>query len=526
MKKLALTDKGKGWAGVTIRIRGLVEVAARIVAATKWRGPLRGGGDARRGRPSTTSSRSTRGSRPGCYLATGAGVNLPRVVVELARGEVPAALPPYQVGEMFVRISLDQVVDMRDFERIVTTGEIVPARPSRLRSACERNRPGNDKGETHVNTAQPYERPGIVRHQMGAMNKFGQRLGPRVRPTSTACRSPIWSRSTARRCSSSRRRTLVERYRELDEAFSRRYPPVRIAWSYKTNYLEAICRVFHREGAWAEVVSPFEYDKAVALGVPPERIHFNGPYKPDDALERAIARRRDPPRRQLRRARAHRAHRQAARAPRRASRSASTWRSRASSRGAASASTWSRARRARRSRACVGGERAGARRPAHPHRHVHPRPGRPTARRRASWRRSPTSSARAHGVTLSFIDLGGGFASPTRCKSAVPARASRRARRSRATPRRSATGSPSSTTRRSELPTLVLETGRALVDDAGYLISTVQATKRLPDGRRGAGARRGREPALHRVLVQARRRARRRRSAACASPPSCTGRCA
>jgi diaminopimelate decarboxylase len=31
----------------------------------------------------------------------------------------------------------------------------------------------------------------------------------------------------------------------------------------------------------------------------------------------------------------------------------------------------------------------------------------------------------------------------------------------------------------------VLETGRALVDDSGYLVSSVAATKRLPDGRRG-----------------------------------------
>lgn len=31
----------------------------------------------------------------------------------------------------------------------------------------------------------------------------------------------------------------------------------------------------------------------------------------------------------------------------------------------------------------------------------------------------------------------------------------------------------------------MLETGRALVDEAGLLISTVQANKRLPDGRRG-----------------------------------------
>ena len=41
-------------------------------------------------------------------------------------------------------------------------------------------------------------------------------------------------------------------------------------------------------GAWAEVVSPFEYDKALRGGIPPERIHFNGPFKPDDALARAI----------------------------------------------------------------------------------------------------------------------------------------------------------------------------------------------------------------------------------------------
>jgi diaminopimelate decarboxylase len=35
-----------------------------------------------------------------------------------------------------------------------------------------------------------------------------------------------------------------------------------------------------------------------------------------------------------------------------------------------------------------------------------------------------------------------------------------------------------------ELPLLVLETGRALIDDAGYLLGTVLANKRLSDGRR------------------------------------------
>jgi diaminopimelate decarboxylase len=36
----------------------------------------------------------------------------------------------------------------------------------------------------------------------------------------------------------------------------------------------------------------------------------------------------------------------------------------------------------------------------------------------------------------------------------------------------------------SKLPTLILETGRALVDDAGYIAGTVLANKRLASGRR------------------------------------------
>jgi diaminopimelate decarboxylase len=35
-----------------------------------------------------------------------------------------------------------------------------------------------------------------------------------------------------------------------------------------------------------------------------------------------------------------------------------------------------------------------------------------------------------------------------------------------------------------ELPLLILESGRALIDDAGYLLGSVLATKRLSDGRR------------------------------------------
>jgi carbamoyl-phosphate synthase large subunit len=130
MTKLALTDKGKGWAGVTIRDEALVGVAARLVAATRWRGPLE-----------VEALRTTDGKHQvieinprfpaWVHLATGAGVDLPRAVVDLALGAAPPRFAPYQLGKMFVRISLDQVVDLREFESIVTTGEIahVEGRP-------------------------------------------------------------------------------------------------------------------------------------------------------------------------------------------------------------------------------------------------------------------------------------------------------------------------------------------------------------------------------------------------------------
>src|SRR5690606_16735085 len=54
--------------------------------------------------------------------------------------------------------------------------------------------------------------------------------------------------------------------RRAKEAFGSRYKKVSFAWSYKTNYLNAVCQIFHDEGWLAEVVSEFEYEKARKLG--------------------------------------------------------------------------------------------------------------------------------------------------------------------------------------------------------------------------------------------------------------------
>jgi len=82
--------------------------------------------------------------------------------------------------------------------------------------------------------------------------------------------------------------TLRRKYREAYQAMTKHYPKVTFGWSYKTNYLNGICKVFHEEGAIAEVVSHFEYEKARKLGIPGDKIIYNGPYKTENSLRIAI----------------------------------------------------------------------------------------------------------------------------------------------------------------------------------------------------------------------------------------------
>lgn len=81
---------------------------------------------------------------------------------------------------------------------------------------------------------------------------------------------------------------LRDKARRMRKAFRDRYPRTTFTWSYKTNYLNAICKVFHSEGWDAEVVSDFEYDKARALGMDGSKITLNGPHKSRKLLEQAM----------------------------------------------------------------------------------------------------------------------------------------------------------------------------------------------------------------------------------------------
>jgi diaminopimelate decarboxylase len=82
--------------------------------------------------------------------------------------------------------------------------------------------------------------------------------------------------------------TLRENYRRFFNAFKTNDIKSVIGYSYKTNYLPAICSVLAGEGALAEVVSGMEYKLARSLGVNGADIIFNGPYKTHQELCDAI----------------------------------------------------------------------------------------------------------------------------------------------------------------------------------------------------------------------------------------------
>jgi len=74
----------------------------------------------------------------------------------------------------------------------------------------------------------------------------------------------------------------------FQESLKRVYKRVLVCPAYKANSHLAVSRIYETEGAGAEVVSPVELRIALDTGVPPEKIVYNGPVKKREDLEFAI----------------------------------------------------------------------------------------------------------------------------------------------------------------------------------------------------------------------------------------------
>lgn len=134
----------------------------------------------------------------------------------------------------------------------------------------------------------PFERPIIKKIRTGVPSKFGMNV--HVDPVSHIDDVPV--KEIIKQFGSPvfiiSEKEIRNTFQQARRAFETRYPKVQFAWSYKTNYLNAVCRIFHSEGSWAEVVSGFEYEKALFNNVPGSQIIFNGPDKTPDEIKTAI----------------------------------------------------------------------------------------------------------------------------------------------------------------------------------------------------------------------------------------------
>ena len=121
MKKRALTDKGKAWAGVCVDEPAIEGAASKLIAALKWRGPCEIEGV--RTRTGEFHLLEINPRFPAwVYFTHGVGRNLPAALLELIEGRAPPAFAPARIGTMFIRYAQEVIVPMQAFEQVVTGG--------------------------------------------------------------------------------------------------------------------------------------------------------------------------------------------------------------------------------------------------------------------------------------------------------------------------------------------------------------------------------------------------------------------
>lgn len=123
MKKQAVTDKGKAWAGVAIDDPELREAGRRLFAALRWRGPLEL--EMLRDQAGTLHLIEINPRFPAwIYLSHGVGRNLPAALLSLMQGAKPEQLQlaPPRPGTTFIRHARESIVPLADIARLTLGG--------------------------------------------------------------------------------------------------------------------------------------------------------------------------------------------------------------------------------------------------------------------------------------------------------------------------------------------------------------------------------------------------------------------
>jgi carbamoyl-phosphate synthase large subunit len=123
MRKRALTDKGKAWAGISIVDDDLENLAQTLIRELNWRGPLEV--EALRGEDGRLYLIEVNPRFPAwVYLSHGVGRNLPAIQLQLMAGEKLADPPPARMGTMFIRYAEELIVSLDQFQALVVNGAL------------------------------------------------------------------------------------------------------------------------------------------------------------------------------------------------------------------------------------------------------------------------------------------------------------------------------------------------------------------------------------------------------------------
>jgi carbamoyl-phosphate synthase large subunit len=121
MRKKAVTDKGKAWAGVTVVDRALEETARELIKALKWRGPLEV--EVIKSANGTIYLIEINPRFPSwIYLSHAVSRNLPITILQMLAGNTNIKLEAHESGTFFIRHARELIVSLKEFENVLVNG--------------------------------------------------------------------------------------------------------------------------------------------------------------------------------------------------------------------------------------------------------------------------------------------------------------------------------------------------------------------------------------------------------------------
>ncbi|MEO5327623.1 MAG: ATP-grasp domain-containing protein [Magnetococcus sp. THC-1_WYH] len=121
MRKRAITDKGKAWAGVSIEDHDLLAMAQTLATHLSWHGPLEV--EALKGEDGKLYLVEINPRFPSwIYLSHAVGRNLPAILMHLMAQEACPGLAAPVTGTLFIRHAQDVIVSLDQLAAIATTG--------------------------------------------------------------------------------------------------------------------------------------------------------------------------------------------------------------------------------------------------------------------------------------------------------------------------------------------------------------------------------------------------------------------